>query len=312
MKVSSSPGSTAVVVPTKNRPHDLALAVESVLNQTALPAQLIIIDQSSTNESERCVSIRYQSAVPQVRSSMELVYCHDMSITGLTSARNRSLELVRAEIVLFLDDDVVLEPDFIEELLAAYGLDPVAAGVSGIVTNYTPPSTPVRLWSRLFMLGPFWDDRQPVYWNAALLSKGDAIPVTRLGGGLMSFRMSAISGVPFDENLTGACDGEDVEYCARLGPGVRLLIAPKARLVHNPSPSGRTAEHWLRRQVRTMWYLYRRNWNYGVRNRLCLVWLNIGFGVAAAAVSFRRLSLVPYAGLALSIRESRRLAGYPN
>jgi GT2 family glycosyltransferase len=301
-------GPVAVVIPTKNRPQDLDSTVETLLAQTVLPRQLIVIDQSPTDESERRVFQRCHTLDCEAQDSLELIYRRDPSLTGLTAARNSALMLVHAEIVLFLDDDVILEPNFIEQLLAAYEDHPDATGVSGVVTNYSPPPAIFRLWSRVFMRRPFWDDRQPAYWNAYRLRDGEPMRVTRLGGGLMSFRMSAIAGMKFDENLHGACDGEDVEFCAQLHPSAVLLIEPKARLIHNQSPEGRSGEHWLRRHARTMWYLYRRCWNHGVRNRLALVWLNIGYALVAAAVSTRRLSLVPYLGITESIRESRLLA----
>jgi GT2 family glycosyltransferase len=305
-------GPVAVVIPTKNRPQDLDLTVETLLAQTVLPRQLIVIDQSPTDESEKRVFRRCHTLDCESQDPPELVYRRDTSISGLTAARNCSLKVVRTNIVLFLDDDVILEPDFIEQLLGAYELRPDATGVSGVVTNYSPPPGLFRLWSRVFMRGPFWDDRQPVYWNAHRPRGGEPMRVTRLGGGLMSFRMPAIAGMKFDENLRGACDGEDVEFCAQLHPSAVLLIEPKARLIHNQSPAGRSGEHWLRRHARTMWYLYRRRWNYGVRNRFCLLWLNVGYALAAAAVSARRLSLAPYLGISESIRESRILARSAN
>lgn len=106
----------------------------------------------------------------------------------------------------------------------------------------------------------------------------------------MSFSIAAIRDAKFDENLRGACDGEDVEFCARLWPGP-LFIAPKARLVHRQSPTGRKAEHWLPKHARTNWYLYRRNWDRGVHNRLCFLWLNLGYIVAALGTSVRTRSL---------------------
>ena len=40
----------SVVIPTKNRPTELATVIDSLLAQSRLPDQLIIIDQSSPNK----------------------------------------------------------------------------------------------------------------------------------------------------------------------------------------------------------------------------------------------------------------------
>ena len=300
--------SLAVAIPTKNRPRDLALTIGSVLGQTAIPKQLIVIDQSVSDESRQQVAELFRQQRPEVRTSLELSYVQDVSLSGLTAARNRALSVVHTKIILFLDDDVVLEPDFIEQIIAVFRDHPKATGVSGVVTNYSAPPTVTRWWSSLFMLSPFRDDRQPVYWNADGLRGKKPVQVTRLGGGLMAFRTAAISGIAFDENLQGFCPGEDVEFCARLRPDSVLLMTPNARLVHNHSPHGRSAEHWLSKHAWTMGYLYHRNWRHGVRNRFSFIWLNAGYILGAALATIRRSSLAPCRELARASRDSRRLA----
>jgi GT2 family glycosyltransferase len=298
----------AVVVPTKDRPTDLEVTIKSLLCQTALPQQLIVIDQSVSDESQIRVMALLEALAPQRRAGLATVYERDTSLSGLTAARNRALELVRAEIVLFFDDDVILESDFIEQALSVFRDHPDAVGVSGIVTNYSRPPAFYRYWSRIFMRGPFWDDRQPVYWRASQLRGGPPVRVTRLGGGLMAFRLAAISGFRFNEDLRGACPGEDVDFCASLNPDALLLITPNARLVHKQSPAARVPNHWLTTHASTLSYLYYRHWNRGIRNQLCFAWLNAGYGLAATLSSGRRFSFASWRGLATAIRHSRRLA----
>ena len=250
----------------------------------------------------------FRQLPPEVQTTVELSYVQDASLSGLTAARNRALSVVKAEIILFLDDDVVLEPDFIQQIIAVFRDYPKATGVSGVVTNYSPPSTASRWWSSCFILIPFRDDRQPIYWNANRLRGARPLQVTRLGGGLMAFRTQSISGISFDENLRGSCPGEDVEFCARLRPGAVLLITANARLAHYHSPLERSAEHWLSKHARTMGYLYHRNWRYGIRNRFSFVWLNAGYILVAALATIRRASLGQWRDLAKATRESRKSA----
>lgn len=294
-----------LVIPTKNRPDDLEATIESVLSQTALPLKVIVVDQSDSGESQSRVSTLFGRQAGSGASVPSLLYIRDPTIPGLTAARNRALKEVAEQIVLFLDDDVLLEPRFIEEILAVYEEHPEACGVGGIVTNYTPPPLAFRCWTRLFVLPPFWDDRQPIYWGAGRLGDGRAVRVTRLGGGLMSFRLGSIRGMEFDEGLRGACDGEDVEFCARFQPGSVLLIAPRARLVHKQTPVSRSAGHWLPRHARTFSYLYRRNWRRRIRYRLAFCWLTVGYGVATAAISLRRASLRPWREASEVLRSPR-------
>jgi len=110
----------------------------------------------------------------------------------------------------------------------------------------------------------------------------------------MSFRAQAIRGMHFDENLHGVCDGEDIDFCARMKPGTQLAIAPAARLIHNASPVGRSQEHWLQRTTQASCYLFHRNYNTGLANQLCYGWLTLGLGLVAVFASLRRGSFAPW------------------
>ena len=124
----------------------------------------------------------------------------------------------------------------------------------------------------------------------------------------MSFRAERIGDARFDENLSGVSDGEDVDFCCHLNPGSLLLITPKARLVHNQSPCGRSLKHWTSREAKSNHYLYYRNWRSGVFNRLCFCWLNLGYGLVASFASLRRRSLAPWRELLQGMREGQSVA----
>jgi glucosyl-dolichyl phosphate glucuronosyltransferase len=305
---SDAPGSVSVLIPTKNRPADLERVVKSLFEQSVLPRQVIIVDQSVADESRRAVIGQFDRASSEIQDVVELSYILDPRIPGGGIARNRGMDLADGEIWLFLDDDVILEPDFLEQLLAVYVRYPQAAGVSGVVTNYERPPLGFRLWDWVFARGPFHDDRQPVYWRANRARGGDPVRVTRLGAGLMSFPAQAIRNLRFDENLRGVSDGEDVDFCARMGSDAILVITPCARLVHNRSNLGREQDHWLRRRARAEHYLYHRNWSWGIKNRLCFWWLNAGYALVATSVCLRRGSLEAWRSLLAGIREGTRAA----
>lgn len=278
--------SVTVIIPTKNRASDLVIAVRSVLEQTVGPAQLVIVDQSNDETSFKKVTSEL-AGVTRVR----LDYIRDTSITGLTAARNCAIEHAVGDIWLFLDDDVILEPEFIERLLEAYADHPDAGGISGIITNYRPAPLAERLWPAIFARGPFHDERQPIYWAAEKLRTHKPIPVRKCNGGAMSFRASAVRGLRFDWNLTGGCLAEDVDFSWRVPAGTALLIAPRARLVHNRSPVGRASDHWLRAHAQAAYYLYERNLKRGIWNRICFSWLRIGYAAALAMTCIKRHSL---------------------
>jgi GT2 family glycosyltransferase len=296
--------SATVIIPTKNRPTDLQQVTRSLFEQTVGPQSLIIVDQSYDEESRHRVEIELAKAAAR-GMAWKLNYIHDKEVSGGAMARNRAMNVADGNIWLFLDDDVVLEPEFIERLLAVYRENPDADGVSGIITNYPLPPVISRIWSRLFLRGPFHDERQPIYWRADRLRNAAPIVVRRFGGGLMSFRASVVRDLRFDENLYGVSDGEDVDFCTRLGPDAKMLIAPSARLEHRHSAI-RLQDHWLRRSARGNVFLYRKNWNSGIFNRFCYSWLITGYLLVAVVASLRRLSFDPCRALRTGQEEARR------
>lgn len=295
--------SVSAIIPTKNRPDDLERAVKSLCAQTVPACELIIIDQSCTYESRERVMRLVQE------SGLTVVYRWDPAISGLAAARNSAMDLAKGDVWLFLDDDIEMEPDFIEQLLVTYQEYPEAAGVSGIITNYPRPAAGFRAWSMCFVRGPFRDERQPLYWKAAELRRSQPIQVTRFGGGLMSFRRRAVGNLRFDTALHRVCDGEDVDFCIRLGPAL-LLMNPRARLAHHHSPSERLTDHWTRRAIRAQWYLYLKHWNCGVKNRVSAGWLILGYAMVVAVSCIRRLSTAPVSAFLVGIEEAR-LAALP-
>jgi GT2 family glycosyltransferase len=304
--------SLAVLIPTMNRPHDLAVAVRTLLEQSVLPLELIVVDQSQTDESERGVRGLFAERTEQTEltervAQICLRYTRDSSITGLAMARNVALAQNRCGIFLFLDDDVELEPDFIERLLEGYADDPGVTGISGIITNYKPGGLANRAWQWMFVRGPFHDERQGLYHRAEELRGAGRIGVSRFGGGLMSFRADRVGGLRFDENLRGASEGEDVDFCMHLPAGARLEIDPRARLVHNVSPAARKNEHWIASVVRGNSYLYYRNWRRGLSNRIAFAWLMTGYATLAAVASVKRGSLAPWKAFTAAMRYGKRV-----
>lgn len=291
-----------VIIPTKNRPDDIALALSSLFEQTVLPCELIIVDQSQTNATRDCVYSLYEAQALRIRR-MSLKYIHDPSISGAAVARNAAMDCATGAYWVFLDDDVILEPEFLAELLNTYRDRPNVTGVSGIITNYPVPPWRTRLFRRVFKHGPFRDERQDIYWHADTLRESEPIAVSRMGGGLMSFRASEVRGLRFDSQLRNTSEGEDVEFCHHLKGWGRLVVNPRARLEHKKTPAARAQEHWMRPEVRGITYLFRRLWNTNPAYRLCYAWLITGYTAMAMAACLRRRSLGPWRDFSAGIRD---------
>ncbi len=269
----------SVIIPTKNRAADLEVVIEDLLQQSRLPTELIVVDQSAQQS--------YKKSVP-----ISLHYIHNPELSGAATARNAGMDVANGDILLFLDDDVILEKAFIEHIVAAF--HPGITGVSGIITNYERPAFVRRLWEAVFVRAPFLDDRQRIYWKAAKLLDGDPIRIRKMTGAVMSFRAEALRTLRFDANLTGGSPGEDIDLCASLPEGSVLVMTPRARLVHKRSPAGREPVFWLALHAQVSNYLRERHWKHGFRNNAAYAWLNTGYAAAAVLSCMRKRSVDPW------------------
>jgi glycosyltransferase involved in cell wall biosynthesis len=91
---SGDPDLVSVVIPTYNRAYILGQAIESVLQQTYRPVEVVVIDDGSTDDTRSIV----ETFVPHVR------YFYQPN-AGVSSARNHGLRVARGEFVALLDSD---------------------------------------------------------------------------------------------------------------------------------------------------------------------------------------------------------------
>jgi glycosyltransferase involved in cell wall biosynthesis len=103
----------SVIIPTYNRAAFLAGAIESVLGQTALAAELLVIDDGSTDHTADLVA-GYGEAVR---------YLHQAN-RGPAAARNLGIRAARHDLIAFLDSDDRFVPGKLEIQTAAMRTNP--------------------------------------------------------------------------------------------------------------------------------------------------------------------------------------------
>ncbi len=294
---SSGRRTVAAVIPTKNRPALLAETVRHLLTQTVPLRQLIVVDQSDEDRGRPMVEALVR-ALPEDRRPA-LCYIWDRRIDGLAPARNAGFDLVTTDFVLSIDDDMVPDPDAVERLLEHHGRSPDLVAVTPVITNYSPPPRLSRLLTAVFCLGPFRDDRQPVYWHWRRHG-GALVPMRLLGGGMVLIRRPALDGVRLDPRYRAGSLGEDIDLSWSLGRRGRLAIATDVHVVHArpPRPAQRYEEGTL-----TSWaFVYAKHQPKTLRNRLAFGWFVLGVGVGALAASARSRSRAPLQSLVAGLR----------
>lgn len=98
----------SVIIPIYNVQEFLGEAIQSVLHQSYTALEIILVDDGSTDNSGK-ICDNYAALNPQIR------VIHTKN-GGISSARNKALDIAAGDYIMFLDSDDYLEPDAIETL----------------------------------------------------------------------------------------------------------------------------------------------------------------------------------------------------
>lgn len=113
-----SPTPVDVLIPTCNRPAALAVTLTALYAQTWPALRIVISDQGDVGELAGCGE--FAAVLRLLRAGgREVVLRRRLPRRGLAEQRQFLLDQARAPLALFLDDDVILEPDLIERLVGA-------------------------------------------------------------------------------------------------------------------------------------------------------------------------------------------------
>jgi GT2 family glycosyltransferase len=227
----------SIVIATYRRPQDLAACLDSILGQSAPPLEVIVVD----NDARRSAQATLCPYEAQYRAQRILLRYQASPKNSPSCARNLGVQLAQGDIVLFLDDDVVLEKDYLSEILKVYAACPTALGVQGYITNsYEGP----RFWRKVFFQPDCTPDVcrvLPSIRSIYPLTPKTILPCEHLSGSNASYRHSILMEFPQDENLLKYSFGEDLDQSYRIfqrHPDT-LWLTPFARCIHKNSPAGR-------------------------------------------------------------------------
>ncbi len=243
---------TSIIIPTYNRPKDLENCLRSLLQQTQRVDELIIIDDGDLESVPLWEACREKGIRCLYRKKDK---------PGLTASRNLGITLATMDILFFLDDDVVLYPDYIEQICLTFDhhddkLDGPLGGVGGVIVNHKPlrfHHRLRRLSDRLFLVtGPVEGRVLPsgfcVNFGATGRLPTDTHGVDFLAGGVSAYPKRIFKTFRFSEAYTGYGLGEDKDFSFRVSRQYRLLINPDAKLYHHESPKMRFDKHRLGRE----------------------------------------------------------------
>lgn len=208
----------SIVICTYNRKNLLKACLNSIsaMDYPRSCYEIIIVDGGSNDGTqELCKEFL------KIRFVME-------SRFGLAYARNKGAELARSDIVVYTDDDCVVDKQWLSSLVAGFRLSESIVGVGGPAYPL-----PAEMIPKKILVKP----------ALGLYDEGDKVKLTQgLVGANFAFKREIVTITRFDETLGRAnatrnrrliLSGEDDDFCRTLiRSGHKLLYVPTARVYH--------------------------------------------------------------------------------
>lgn len=105
------------MIPTYYRSNDLAELFESILRQTIMPLEVIVVDDTPTNEIK---ALCEDYGVKFKLLDIELTYVKNSKERSITIARNICAKMTEGDIIMFFDNDIVPYPNYMENILDVF------------------------------------------------------------------------------------------------------------------------------------------------------------------------------------------------
>ena len=223
----------SLIICTKDREAILRQTLATVFQQTHLPDEIIIVDDGALDQGQ-ITGLIQQHQIP----------CHYVrkATPGLAASRNLGIQHAQGDLILFLDDDVLLEPGYIAAMLDLFDTDPAGQIGGATGTLQIDYAAGVRAFLRFFCLDGTTPGMILPSGSGILVRQGEitrTMPVQWLSGCNMIYRRQVFADFHFDQRLGSYGWGEDRDFSYRVGQRYRLMATPDARLIHLKEPSGR-------------------------------------------------------------------------
>lgn len=261
------------------RPNAVMQLLNSVKLQTLYPNEILIVDGSTNTLTQEVIN---QNSFENL--SYYLVSQEDR---GLTKQRNFGIAKtsIESEIICFLDDDTVLEPNYFEEIIKTFRSDDAIVGVGGVAINENnwirkesnkyydpikyyewddyiyPEASRNVLRNRLGLQSNLGPGKMPEYSNGRTCGfplDGKIYEVDLLIGMSFAFSRKVFENTTFSTYFEGYGLYEDADYSIKAQQFGKNVIATNAQLYHYHDQSGRPNKfQYGKMVVRNGWYVWR-------------------------------------------------------
>lgn len=266
-----------LIICTYKRPAAIHRLLESVARQTMIPKEILVVDASPDDLTRELLEGNQYPKLKYFKVTEE--------DSGLTRQRNFGITKTGEdiEVISFLDDDIILEPEYFEKLIGTYSVYPDAIAVGGYITNEVnweksdniPRFDEFKMDGYLRNLGSrnllrkrlgLLSDKPPGYMPefsnglsiGFLPPSGKSYTVEFFMGGVASYRKKLFKRIGFSTYFEGYGLYEDMDFCLRASRMGQLIVNTAARVAHCHEQAGRPDKiKYGEMVIRNGWYVWR-------------------------------------------------------
>lgn len=209
-----------IAICTRNRTDDLKLCLDALMKLPERGQEIIVVDNDPSTEDTKNLVAQF----PSIRYVFE-------KRKGLNIARNRAIAEASNDIVIFTDDDAMVDAQWLDKAVRHFD-DPMVMCVTGMTMPYELETEAQEAFENY---NPFWKSFHKTRFS---FSKPHPLATGKIGAGAnMALRKSMISETGwFDEALdagTPTESGGDHEFFARVMlAGYHIIYDPEVLSWH--------------------------------------------------------------------------------
>lgn len=214
----------SIIMPVHNLERYVGVSIDSVIGQSFKEWELIIVNDGSVDATEKIIQL-YMDREARIRYYLQ-------EPAGVSTARNRGLNLARGEYISFLDGDDLWDSLFLEKCIAVRcrtGADFIFCNYNRLMPNGNLKKGKMDIDTDLADVGSII--LQVIRWKAHLLMGNFLFPKNILNGR-----------IDFE---AGCCFGEDTEFiCKVLTMGKKAYYIPEELFTYRYRLESATQYSW--------------------------------------------------------------------
>lgn len=231
----------SIVIPTYGREEALKDSIVDSLSQDYPNFEVLVVDQTPKHKPEIETFLKEQEKAQKIK-------WFRINWASLPGARNYAVRRANGEIIVFIDDDVKMQPGFLAAHAKNFLENPEIGAVAGRVFDRMKLADSSEgktqgdsNYKTIEYLPPQAMDPGIAWYYIDLVHTVKPQQVLTARGCNMSFRRSLFTehGLHFDERFRGSAVREESDFCLRIRKtGYKIWYDPEAHLVHLGEETG--------------------------------------------------------------------------